>query len=118
MTGQIKRLLFPGNSDAQAARNRLRLLYDHGFLGRLQPYVRLGESTATETAYYIEKKARALLGEAGEVIPPYATGANVKHLFIEHALDLSEFRLHLEVALQEQPVMYSLRYLKAAGRSE
>lgn len=34
--GQIKLLLFPGNSNAQAMHNRLRLLFDHGFHVLLQ----------------------------------------------------------------------------------
>lgn len=109
-TNQIKRLLFAGNKDNQAARNRLRRLYDHGYLGRIQPYVRIGEGENADIAYYLERKGHEQLEGEGVPIPNYATGAQVKHQFLQHALDVSEFRLNLELALADSPIVEIERF--------
>jgi hypothetical protein len=101
-TGQIKRLVFPDNTTEQSARRRLKYLFHNGYLGRVMPFVRIGEGSS-ETAYYLDRTGRAVLQQAGEEIAAYAAGGQVKHQFLDHALDVSEFRVHLELALSDHP---------------
>ncbi len=102
-TGQIKRLVFPGNTTEQSTRRRLKYLFHNGYLGRVMPFVRIGEGSS-ETAYYLDKSGRELLKQAGEEVGAYAFGGQVKHHFLDHALDISEFRVNLELALVDHPV--------------
>lgn len=99
-TGQIKRLVFPENTTEQSARRRLKYLFHNGYLGRVMPFVRIGDGSS-ETAYYLDRAGRDILSQAGEEIASYAVGSQVKHQFLDHALDISEFRVHLELALAE-----------------
>lgn len=108
-TGQIKRLVFPDNTTEQSARRRLKYLFHNGYLGRVMPFVRIGEGSS-ETAYYLDKSGRAVLEQAGEEITPYPTGGQVKHQFLDHALDISEFRVHLELALADHPAVEIKRF--------
>ncbi len=101
-TGQIQRLLFPENGSIQSCRRRLRNLSDlgHRYLAKIEPYVQIGKGSA-ETAYYLDKQGEALLKEFGNPLISYTrrSSGQVKHHFLDHALDLSEFRLVLERAL-------------------
>lgn len=108
-TGQIKRLVFPENTTEQSARRRLKYLFHNGYLGRVMPFVRVGEGSS-ETAYYVDKAGRDILQQAGEEIAAYATGGQVKHQFLDHALDISEFRVHLEIALADHPTVEIHRF--------
>lgn len=108
-TGQIKRLVFPNNTTEQSTRRRLKYLFHNGYLGRVMPFVRIGEGSS-ETAYYLEKTGRELLQQAGEEIAAYATGGQVKHQFLDHALDISEFRVNLELALADHPAVEIHRF--------
>ena len=108
-TGQIKRLVFPENTTEQSARRRLKYLFHNGYLGRVMPFVRVGEGSS-ETAYYVDKAGRDILQQAGEEIAAYATGGQVKHQFLDHALDISEFRVHLELALADHPTVEMHRF--------
>jgi len=108
-TGQIKRLVFPGNTTEQSARRRLKYLFHNGYLGRVMPFVRIGEGSS-ETAYYLDKAGRDVLQQAGEEVGAYAFGGQVKHQFLDHALDISEFRVHLELALADHPVVEIHRF--------
>lgn len=97
-TGQIHRLVFPECRSVQSARRRLKYLFHNRFLGRITPLIRPGEGSG-ETAYFLDKVGAALLRSHGidPVTPPSTT--RVGHAFLSHALDLSEFRVHLERAL-------------------
>ena len=108
-TGQIKRLVFSENTTEQSARRRLKHLFHNGYLGRVMPFVRVGEGSS-ETAYYVDKAGRDILQQAGEEIAAYATGGQVKHQFLDHALDISEFHVHLELALSVHPTVEIHRF--------
>lgn len=99
-TGQIARLVFPGRSTLQSARRRLKYLYHAGYVGRIQPLSQepLGHA---EMAYFLERAGAALLDE--DVLPRFSRQHHVKPMFLRHALDVSEFRLRLELAAQTLP---------------
>ncbi len=100
-TGQIKRLIFPDNASLQSTRRRLRGLYHNGYINRMVPFVRAGHGGA-EVAYYLDRKGDAALRDLGiEVLRPTKTG-QVRPTFLLHALELSEFRVNLELAIQQQ----------------
>ena len=97
-TSQVWRLLFLDNKTIQAAARRLKYLYHNGFVGRVQPLMAPGQGSG-EIAYYLDKEGQALLSEYGEEVLHTNKPGSVKRVFLQHALDLSEFRLCLEVAL-------------------
>lgn len=97
-TGQVHELLFPGNTTMQSARRRLRNLYHHKYIARAQPYVQVGKP-APEIAYYLDRKGRNLLRQQGEIVRYWRKGGEVKYQFLEHALAVSQFRVHLERAV-------------------
>ncbi len=102
-TSQVKRLLFSEASDLQTTRRRLRLLShpEHGYLLPVRPWVQVGKGNP-ETAYCIGPEGIKLLTDFGEEIrsPVSRKNAMVKHSFLAHALDLSEFRVKLELAFR------------------
>jgi len=109
-TSQIKRLLFPENKAIDSARRRLKYLFHNKFLGRVTPFVRIGEG-AEETAYFLDKAGIELLQDSGEEIHfLQKQGGQVRHRFLSHALDISEFRLNLELAIQSHPVISLQRF--------
>jgi hypothetical protein len=112
-TGQIKRLLFPENTTKQSVLRRLRCLADPAwdYLRKIQPYVQAGRA-APETAYFLGRAGAELLEARGEPAPAYARGnpGRVRHLFLEHALELSEFRVNLELALRGTPSVALQRF--------
>ncbi len=107
-TGQIKRLLFSDASTPQTARRRLRNLSDPGYryLDKIEPYVQVGKGNA-ESAWYLDRGGEELLRAFGEPLLSYSykNSGNVGHLFLAHALALSEFRVRLELALRNHPVV-------------
>lgn len=98
-TGQVHELLFSDNATIQSARRRLRNLYHHGLIARAQPYVQVGKP-APEITYYLDRKGRNILREQGvEEVHLWRKGGEVKYHFLEHAIALSQFRIHLEKAV-------------------
>lgn len=100
-TGQIKRLVFPENRSIQSTRRRLKYLYHSGYLGRVMPFVQIG-SGGEETAYFLDQPGQELLHDLGESVLSYQKSGQVRRTFLHHALDLSEFRVCLELALGTQ----------------
>ena len=99
-TGQISRLIFPENNTVQSARRRLKYLYHSGYIGRIQPM--LAEPiNSSELAYFLEAKGRELLDD--DQLPQFSLKNHVKPAFLRHALEVSEFRLNLELALKAIP---------------
>ena len=96
-TSQISRLLFPENRTIQSARRRLKYLFHAGLVGRIQPIMGVQDGPG-EIAYYLDRKGRGLLNE--DAFPAYSHKNHVKPGFLNHALDVSEFRLCLELAIQ------------------
>lgn len=111
-TGQIKRLVFPDCKSIQSCRRRLKYLFHDGLIGRIQPFVQIGKGQP-DTAYYLEKKgAEALQREMpDEEIRWFRKSGQIKRLFLDHALDVSEFRLNLELSLRDHPVVELVRFV-------
>lgn len=107
---QIKRLEFVTNSSKQSCQKRLKYLYHGGFLERIVPFVQIGNG-GESTAYYLGKNGAELLAANGETIYSYTKSGQVKHMFLNHALDLSEFRINLEFALRDYPNMYLAQFV-------
>ena len=103
-TNQIKRLVFPENRSVQSARKRLKYLFHNGFLGRINPFVAPGAGQP-DTAYFLEKNGAELLMSEfpDEEIRLYGKAGLVKYAFLTHALELSEFRMYLEIAQKDHP---------------
>jgi hypothetical protein len=108
-TGQIWRLVFPGNTSMQSCRRRLKYLYHNEFLERVVPFVQIGKGSA-ETAYCLGKLGRAFLETEGEKIRTFSREHQVGRTFLHHALDITEFRVHLETALRDHPVVALHRF--------
>lgn len=99
-TGQVSRLIFPASKTVQSARRRLKYLYHAGYVGRIQPMTdnALGHA---EMAYFLELSGADLLDD--DALPKFSRKGMVKPLFLRHALDVSEFRLNLELAVHATP---------------
>lgn len=113
-TGQVKRLFFSEAVSPQTARRRLKNLADSGFryLGRIEPYVQIGKGNA-ENAWYLDRGGEELLRAYKVPLASYSRkkSGKVKHHFLAHALDLSEFRVTLELALREYPFVELGRFI-------
>jgi len=103
-TSQIKDLLFSENADTQGARRRLKKLFHGKYVGRVSTFKRVDEGMP-QIAYYLDRKGAKLLDETGHVPNLWRKSKQVKMQFLQHALDLSEFRIHLEKGLQTQDVV-------------
>lgn len=104
-TGQIKRLLFPESTTFQSARRRLRKLAHPAwrYLIRIGRAGQAGE-TAPEAAFCLGVAGVAMLNSCGDELIPYPRSrGGYEHLFLEHALAISEFRLALELGLKAEP---------------
>lgn len=99
-TSQIHRLVFPDNTSNQSTRRRLKYLYHHHYIGRITPYVQLGKP-APEIAYHLDKEGIHALKQHGQVVRLSKKVSKVKHQFLQHALDLSDFRIRLVKALEK-----------------
>lgn len=93
-TFQIARLV---ESSVASIRRRLKLLYQGRFLNRYAQFVKQGDPKPP-VAYYLGEMGAQFLRERNEQVFVYPKSGKVKHLFFNHALDLSEFRGHLELA--------------------
>lgn len=108
-TSQVWHLIFPENTTNQAAARRLKYLYHNGFFGRVQPLIQPGHGSG-EMAYYLDKAGQDLLRDHEEDVFQYGKSGQVKRAFLQHALDLSEFRLCLETALQGNEIVELHRF--------
>ena len=109
-TGQVKRLVFTDNTSLQSTRRRLRFLYHDGYIARMVPYTRAGHG-GEEVAYHLDKRGEATLQDLGiEVLRPTKTG-QVRPTFLLHALELSEFRVNLELALRSRDDLALTRFV-------
>lgn len=106
-TDQIKRLLFQF-CGMQSVKRRLRKLFDHGFLGRIEAYARHGQGSF-EMAYYLDTEGIKFLKEyqeeTGEIfdITPYSKPPRIKNTFLYHSLMVSEFCINLMLSLEKNP---------------
>jgi hypothetical protein len=106
---QIKRVVFPENKDLQATRRRLKYLFHNGYLDRLEPIMPRGTGSG-EIAYFLDRKGAELLESEGEKIYSYAQNNKVKHQFLNHALDLSEFWINISLSLKDHPHVFLHRF--------
>ncbi len=100
-TGQIQRLHFPENTSPQSTRRRLKYLFHHGFVGRIEAMIAVGKGSA-EVAYFLDKQGLALLEDDMAVAGLPGKSGQVKPAFLQHALDVSEFQLCLHQAIAAQ----------------
>jgi len=108
-TGQLHRLHFPKGSTQQGIRRRLKYLFHNRYVGRVEPFVQIGKGSG-ETAYHIEKEGVKFLKELGVETTYYRKANQVKHQFLHHALDISEFRVNFELALRDHAVVALHRF--------
>lgn len=101
---QIRRLFFTESVNAQAANGRLRRLYHSGLIHKVAPYQRLGEP-ASEFVYFLDKKGAQYLDDIGFPTATWRKAKEVKRQFLQHALDLSDFRINLELGLKQQELV-------------
>jgi hypothetical protein len=113
-TGQIHRLIFAPRAGLQMTRRRLRFLSapDFAYLQKAEFFVS-NSALKPESAYFLGPNGLALLAELGLPPPDYSTDrrGRVKHRFLEHALELSEFRLKFELALKSHPFLRLHRFV-------
>lgn len=109
-TGQIKRLLFPDNKTLQPVRRRLRHLRTHKYIGHLQTVISTARPNP-EMAFYLTPKGIDAITTEGAELPNYAHAKQVKHTFLEHALDVSEWRLAVEQATSNHPLIRLQRFI-------
>jgi hypothetical protein len=111
-TSQIKHLLFSENKTVQSTHRRLKYLFHNKYVGRVTPYVQYGQGN-TETAYFLDKKGIELLKENDIDIYPYSyhKPGQVRFKFLHHSLDISEFRVYLEIALKDHLVVELKRFV-------
>lgn len=98
-TSQIHRLIFSENNSMQSVRRRLKYLYHHKYMERVVPYIQIG-SGMPETAYFLDREGVDHLNRKDTPARLWRKASKVKLQFLQHALDLSEFRLNLETSLQ------------------
>lgn len=103
-TGQIKRILFSGNTTEQSTRRRLGYLLEANLLGRLALPLSFDQKKP-EAVYYLERDGAKFLELQNEDVFFYSKADEIKPIFLNHALDISEFRLNLEIALREHPTV-------------
>lgn len=101
-TSQIRKLVFTNNESLQSCQRRLKYLYHNYFIGRIIPLIQIGQGIG-ESAYYLEKKGVEVLEEQDIEKCDYPPPSKVKYMFLNHALDVAQFRVDLEVALRDHP---------------
>jgi hypothetical protein len=114
-TGQIHRLVFPDCRSNQSARRRLKYLYHNGYLGRVTPFLQAGQGSA-EMAYFLDRTGADCLREAGLPVrsPPTRDRSarnGVRRAYPAHTLDIAEFRVQLECALRDHPILELHRFV-------
>lgn len=87
---QIKRLFFTGKTQAE---QRLKLLYQHGYLARLNKEQR---RRLPEMVYWLDKKGAELVASlTGTPISEFTYRKEPRWFQIEHDLTVTDFRLNL-----------------------
>jgi hypothetical protein len=98
---QIQALLFPSRNTAN---RRLQHLYQHGFLKRLLPPVRLGEGRP-QAIYALDERGADLIaakdGVAREQVRWRKKDNRASYLFLDHTLHINEFRIAITLAAKE-----------------
>jgi hypothetical protein len=95
---QIKRLFFSGKSQAE---QRLKLLYQNGYLNRPDRKQRL---RLPEMVYWLDKRgAEVVASLEGLSLKEFTWRQEPRWFQVEHDLSVNDFRLDLEQACRENP---------------
>jgi hypothetical protein len=95
---QVQRLFFSGKSQCEL---RLKLLYQHGYLNRLD---RNQRRRLPEMIYWLDKKGAELVASLDGTHPNEFTWRKEPRWFqVEHDLAVNDFRIDLEQACREHP---------------
>lgn len=100
---QLHRLCYGGKPSGRTyAESRLKLLYQHGYLGRIaKPQLGLG---APKVVYSLDEEGRALLGAQRGVtkreIPYEKWSPKQSFFFLEHTLAVNELRITIQAAAE------------------
>lgn len=101
---QVKRLFFRENKDLQGANRRLRNLYHAKYINKVETYE--GRKDINPNwVYFLDKKGMQYLHDRGIAARIWAKTKQVKFNTLQHALDLSEFRISLEIGLEKNEVI-------------
>ena len=96
---QIQQLFFPSRNTAN---ERLKRLYQHGFLERHWLPVAWGQGTG-QALYTLTTAGQRLIGRQGGIVPehlPRRTLRRGSDLFLAHALDVNQVRIAVTLAVQ------------------
>lgn len=107
-TGQIHRLVFPDCRSNQSARRRLKYIYHNQYLGRIAPFTQAGQGSG-EMAYFLDQAGAEFLRDVGKEPLSLPRNHRVRHAFPWHALDIADFRVHLECALRRFTADFELK---------
>lgn len=95
---QVQRLFFTGKSQTEL---RLKLLYQHGYLNRLD---RDQRRRYTEMVYWLDKKGAELVASLeGTPLSDFTWRKEPRWFQVEHDLAVNDFRIDLEQACSEHP---------------
>jgi len=109
-TSQIQRLIFPENKSIQSARRRLKILFHNKIVGRIEPFAPIGRGTA-EVVYCLDKLGYETLDAICVEVKAMRKQKQVKYGFLQHAIDVSEFRIHLEIATNQSSSIQLHRFV-------
>lgn len=106
-TEQVKFLFYPS---VGRARKRLRQLWLHGYLLRIDRPTRLGEGTKTKL-YRISTKGLRLIGSSEEQRKSAPLSNALSPIYAEHLLSLNRFRICLELATKKTPGLSLVKWV-------
>lgn len=105
-TEQVKYLFYPS---VGRARKRLRQLWLHGYLQRIDRPTRLGEGTKTKL-YRISSKGLKLIDTNADSPKSAPRTKSLSPFYAEHLLSINRFRICLELATKETPGLYLVNW--------
>ena len=109
-TSQIHRLLFSTNKTMQSARRRLSYLFHAKYIGRATSYAQPGNGSS-DLIYFLDSNGNRLLKGMNIKISSSKKTKKVKHLFMQHALELSEFRIKLTQGADQLSNLYIEKFI-------
>lgn len=107
-TQQLKALFFPSMHQAY---QRLKALYDHGFIDRRFQGAAVDKMN-TAMLYVLDKRGAELLrGQLGLAIDWHPTGNEVSTQFLEHLVSINDVRIAVTISCQTKPNFELLHWL-------
>lgn len=101
---QVKRLFFRENKDLQSPNRRLKYLYHGKYINKVSTYGRRHD-VSPQWVYFLDKKGMTHLHDRGISARIWPKTKQVKFNTLQHALDLSDFRINLELGLESSDVV-------------